>query len=359
MAPVVKQLRRVEGVESRICVTAQHRDMLDQALALFDLRPDYDLNIMQDNQTLVDISINALSRLPAVYADFNPDWVLVQGDTTTTFSASLAAFYAKIKVGHIEAGLRTHNVHAPWPEEINRQLTSVIANLHFAPTVAASHNLMAEGVPEESICITGNTVIDALHEVVELLQRDAEQTKNMEARFSFLDSKKKLILVTGHRRENFGEKLEHICHALCRLGRREDVQIVYPVHMNPRVQETVREILGRHENIVLIAPQEYLPFVYLMSKAYLILTDSGGIQEEGPAIAKPVLVMREVTERPEAVDAGTVRLVGTDQHRITSEVTRLLDSPAHYEAMACAHSPYGDGKAAERIVARLLNSYRP
>lgn len=358
MAPVVKQLRKHEGVESRICVTAQHREMLDNALKLFGLTPDYDLNIMHDSQSLTDITNNTLTRLPNVYSDFQPDWVLVQGDTTTTFSASLAAFYAKIQVGHVEAGLRTSNVHAPWPEEINRRLTAVIAKLHFAPTVAASLNLQAEGVPEGSICITGNTVIDALHEVVECLQRDVEQTKIMEARFSFLDPKKKLILVTGHRRENFGEGLEHVCYALRRLGQREDVQIVYPVHMNPRVQEPVREILGEHANIVLIAPQEYLPFVYLMSKAYLILTDSGGIQEEGPAIGKPVLVMREVTERPEAVDAGTVRLVGTDQHRIIGEVTHLLDSPTHYDAMACAHSPYGDGKAAERIVARLLNSYR-
>ena len=354
MAPVVKGLAAVEGIDARVCVTAQHRQMLDQVLELFAIRPDYDLNIMTAGQGLTDLTCLVLKRLAEVLADFRPDRVLVHGDTTTTMAGTLAAYYHKVPVGHVEAGLRTRDIYAPWPEEVNRRVAGVIADLHFAPTEGARRNLLAEGVPAERVFVTGNTVIDALLTVVERLDRDSSLRQQTERRFPFLDPTRRLILVTGHRRENFGEGLERICLALAELAGRGDVQIVYPVHLNPNVQGPVQRLLGGRPHIHLIEPQDYLPFVYLMSRSYLILTDSGGVQEEAPSLGKPVLVMRERTERPEAVQAGTVRLVGTDRGRIVAEATRLLDDPAAYRRMSTAHNPYGDGLASRRITAALL-----
>ena len=347
MAPVIKALDSEANIESKLCVTAQHRQMLDQVLDLFAIKPDYDLNIMQAGQDLTDITCSVLAGLKNIIYDFKPDRVLVHGDTTTTFVATLAAYYQRIPVGHVEAGLRTGNIYAPFPEEINRKLTASIADLHFAPTQTAKENLLAEGVSKSSIYVTGNTVIDALLETVD------KASSNI--KFPFLSKEKKLILVTGHRRENFGHGFDNICHALKRLAQRKDLQIVYPVHLNPNVREPVLRILGNCENIHLIQPQEYLPFVYLMNQAYLILTDSGGIQEEAPALGKPVLVMRETTERPEAVEAGTVVLVGTDKHKIVAECERLLDDKASYDKMSFSHNPYGDGKASSKIVNILKN----
>lgn len=355
MAPIVTRLNRTLGVDLRVCVTAQHREMLDQVLGLFAITPDVDLGLMQPGQDLTDVMTRVLEGLRQVLREYRPDMLLVQGDTTTTFAASLAAFYQKVPVCHVEAGLRTGNIHAPWPEEMNRRLTSAIASLHFAPTRRAAENLLREGVPADRIEITGNTVIDALFDVMTRMRTDVSLREAMHARFAFLDPRKRLILVTGHRRESFGEGFESICAALRDLGQRQDVEIVYPVHLNPCVQEPVRRLLSNNARIHLLEPLEYLPFVYLMDRAYLILTDSGGIQEEAPSLGKPVLVMREVTERPEAVEAGTVRLVGTDRQRILREATLLLDSREQYDRMARAHNPYGDGHAAERIVRRLLN----
>jgi UDP-N-acetylglucosamine 2-epimerase (non-hydrolysing) len=359
MAPVVNRLARTPGIEARVCVTAQHRQMLDQVLTLFGVRPDYDLNIMKAAQGLTEITAAVLAGLRDVLRDFRPDRVLVHGDTTTTFSATLSAYYEKIPVGHVEAGLRTGNIYAPWPEEVNRRLTSVIADLHFAPTPKAKINLMNEGVGADRIAVTGNTVIDALLDVVERLNTDAALRRHIESQFPFLELHKKLILVTGHRRENFGEGFERICKALARLAGRPDVQLVYPVHLNPNVQEPVQRVLGRCRNVHLIAPQEYLPFVYLMSRSYLLITDSGGVQEEAPSLGKPVLVMRDTTERPEAVDAGTVRLVGTNEQKIVAEATHLLESAEAYTSMSRAHNPYGDGKASQRIAGELLRETDP
>lgn len=356
MAPVVHALAAAPGLESRVCVTAQHREMLDQVLELFNIKPDYDLNLMRPGQDLTDITANVLQGMRPVLKEFKPDLVLVHGDTTTTFAAALAAYYEKISVGHVEAGLRTGDIYAPWPEEMNRRLAGAITTLHFAPTERAAENLRIEGVKPERIHVTGNTVIDALLEVVSRIKSDASLAEKLAQQFPFLDTAKHLVLVTGHRRENFGDGFERICHALASLAEREDIQIVYPVHLNPNVQEPVKRILNGLGNIFLIEPLDYLPFVYLMNRSYLIITDSGGVQEEAPSLGKPVLVMRDTTERPEAVDAGTVDLVGTNVGRIVSAANMLLDDSRAYEVMSHAHNPYGDGKASERILSVLLNN---
>lgn len=354
MAPVVRALRAENGaVDVRVCATAQHREMLDQVLDLFEITPDWDLDLMAPGQNLTDLTSRVLSGLRGVLGEWRPDIVLVQGDTTTAFATALAAFYARCDVGHVEAGLRTGNRYSPWPEEMNRRLVSGLATHHFAPTERARANLLAEGVAAERIQVTGNTVIDALLRVVEIAHGAA--AKALADRYTALDPKRRLIVVTGHRRENFGAGFESICWALRRLAERSDVEIVYPVHLNPNVQKPVHAILSDIPNIHLVEPLDYLPFVGLLDRAYLILTDSGGVQEEAPSLGKPVLVMRDTTERPEAVEAGTVRLVGTDENRIVSEAVRLLDDENHYEVMARAHNPYGDGKAAPRIVKELLN----
>ena len=358
MAPVVNALGRTTGVRSRVCVTAQHRDMLDQVLELFGIQPDYDLNVMQNNQGLTHITAAVLSGMEAVLDDFQPDRVLVHGDTTSTFAASLAAFYGKIPVGHVEAGLRTGNIYAPWPEEMNRKLADAIADLFFAPTESSKQNLRREGIDDERIVVTGNTVIDALFDVAGMIREDSALRLKLNDTFPFLDGThgtegRRMILVTGHRRENFGPGFERICEALATLSEREDVQIVYPVHLNPNVREPVMRILGNRPSVHLIEPVDYLGFVYLMSRCYLIITDSGGVQEEAPSLGKPVLVMREVTERPEAVEAGTVTLVGTDGRKILDRSKRLLDDAAEYAVMSRAHNPYGDGQASQRIVASI------
>ena len=352
MAPVVKALADQSDIVSRICVTAQHRHMLDQVLALFGIAPDYDLNLMKAGQDLYDITAGVLIGLRPVLREFQPDLVLVHGDTSTTLGASLAAYYEQIPAAHVEAGLRTGNIYSPWPEEINRKVAGAVCALHFAPTERARANLLAENVADEAVFVTGNTVIDALHAVVDKIAADQETCRRFDDLFA-LDSRRRLILVTGHRRESFGGGFDRICQALARLAERDDVEIVYPVHLNPNVKGPVESRLGNAANIKLIEPQDYLPFVYLMSRADIILTDSGGVQEEAPSLGKPVLVMRDTTERPEAVDAGTVRLVGTDTARIVGEVTRLLDDQQAYEAMSEAHNPYGDGKASGRIVAAI------
>lgn len=349
MSPLVTAMKQHPDLETIVAVTAQHRQMLDQVLELFEITPDEDLNAMQPGQTLPELTSRILQDMGRVLEKHAPDIVLVHGDTTTTFATSLAAFYQRVAVGHVEAGLRTGNLYSPWPEEANRRLTGVLASLHFAPTQTSADNLRAENVAEGTIHVTGNTVIDALLAVVEKIRNTPALDGQLAARFPFLDTSKRLILVTGHRRENFGSGFEQICHALKAIANRGDTQLVYPVHLNPNVQEPVRRILGDQPAVHLIEPQEYLPFVYLMSRSHIIVTDSGGIQEEAPSLGKPVLVMRDTTERPEAVEAGTVRLVGTNSARITQEVSRLLDDPAAYESMSKAHNPYGDGKAAERI----------
>ena len=353
MAPVVKALDRTSGLDSRVCVSAQHRGMLDQVLELFAIRPDYDLNIMKENQDLAHITETVLSGMDGVLGDFEPQRVLVHGDTTTTFAAALAAFYRRIPVGHVEAGLRTGDFAAPYPEEMNRTLTDSLADLHFAPTEEARRNLRREGAPDERIVVTGNTVIDALLMVTAMLRDDQDLSAKARAPFGFLDPGRRLILVTGHRRENFGDGFERICEALAHLARRDDIQIVYPVHPNPNVGEPVHRILGPEPRIHLIEPVDYLSFVYLMERAHLVITDSGGIQEEAPSLGKPVLVMRDVTERPEAVNAGTVVLVGTDKSAITGECERLLDDEDAYEAMSRIANPFGDGRASGRIVKEI------
>lgn len=357
MAPLVHALAKDSDIESRLCVTAQHREMLDQVLHLFSLVPDYDLNIMRPGQGLTEITSRILEGMKTVFADFTPDVVLVHGDTTTTLAASLAAFYHRIPVGHIEAGLRTGDLYSPWPEEANRTLTGHLASYHFAPTERSRQNLLRENVPDARIFVTGNTVIDALFWVRDRVLNDEALRSRLAARYPFLDAGKKLLLVTGHRRESFGGGFERICHALAEIARlHPQVQIVYPVHLNPNVSEPVNRLLSRIENIILIEPQEYLPFVWLMDRAWLILTDSGGIQEEAPSLGKPVLVMRDATERPEAIEAGTVRLVGTDGDHIVSEVTRLLTDEQAWRTMSLAHNPYGDGLACQRIVQALKNN---
>jgi len=357
MAPLVHALAQDSEIEARLCVTAQHREMLDQVLQLFAIVPDYDLNIMRPGQGLTEITSRILEGLKAVFAEFKPDVVLVHGDTTTTFAASLAAFYHRIPVGHVEAGLRTGDLYSPWPEEANRTLTGRLASWHFTPTETARQNLLREGLPESRLFVTGNTVIDALFWVRDRVLSDEQLRNTLATRYPFLEEGKKLILVTGHRRESFGDGFERICSALAEIARRHpEAQIVYPVHLNPNVSEPVNRILSDIDNVVLIEPQEYLPFVWLMDRAWLILTDSGGIQEEAPSLGKPVLVMRETTERPEAVDAGTVRLVGTDIQKIVHETTRLLTDEEAWQSMSRAHNPYGDGLACERIVQALKNN---
>lgn len=355
MAPLVHQLANDERFDSRVCVTAQHREMLDQVLGLFEITPEYDLNIMKAGQTLNDITARILTELKPVLQDFKPDVVLVHGDTATTFAASLAAYYEQIKVGHVEAGLRTGNIYSPWPEEANRKLTGALASYHFAPTATSRQNLLDEGYDENHIYVTGNTVIDALLMVRNKIENNRELSDNLATCFPFLDASRRMILVTGHRRESFGGGFERICEALSLIAKKyPDVQIVYPVHLNPNVQEPVNRLLSGLDNVYLIEPQEYLPFVYLMNRSYLILTDSGGIQEEAPSLGKPVLVMRDTTERPEAVDAGTVVLVGTDIDVICSKVEHLLENVSTYTTMSKAHNPYGNGQSCAHIVEHLI-----
>lgn len=352
MAPLALNLQHYsQDFETKVCVTGQHRQMLDQVLELFDLKPDFDLNLMKPGQTLSDVTSGVLKGLEEVFEQWLPDVILVHGDTATTFAASLAAYYHKIKVGHVEAGLRTGDLYSPWPEEANRQLTGVLANYHFAPTQSSYDNLIKENVNPAHIVVTGNTVIDALLQVKQKVEQDQALVERFQQQFSFLEQEKKLILVTGHRRENFGQGFLNICQALASLAKKyPDIQIVYPVHLNPNVQQPVNTLLADIDNVYLIAPQDYLPFVYLMSRSYLILTDSGGIQEEAPSLGKPVLVMRDTTERPEAVQAGTVRLVGTEIAAIEQSVAELLENPDVYAEMAAAHNPYGDGTACQQII---------
>jgi len=349
MVPVVMALKARPEFDVQVCVTAQHREMLDQVLALFEITPDFDLNLMTPGQSLGGLTSRALQGLEEVFQAQKPDLVLVHGDTTTTFTASLAAFYQQIKIGHVEAGLRTGDIYSPWPEEFNRRVTGIVANYHFAPTQVSEKNLLAEKTKPESILVTGNTVIDALQWVVKKVEEDKTLSAQLTAKFDFIEPYKKMILVTGHRRENFGDGFLNICQSLKELAQRDDVQIVYPVHLNPNVQKPVNDILGEMDNVHLIAPQDYLPFVYLMNQAHIILTDSGGVQEEAPSLGKPVLVMRDTTERPEAVEAGTVKLVGTNANTIKQAVIELLDNNESYKSMSFAHNPYGDGQASHRI----------
>ncbi|MFP3424470.1 non-hydrolyzing UDP-N-acetylglucosamine 2-epimerase [Pseudoalteromonas sp. SIMBA_162] len=359
MAPLVKALSNAEGIEAKVCVTAQHREMLDQVLELFEIVPEYDLNIMKPGQNLYDVTTNILLGLKPILEEFKPDLVLVHGDTSTTLSASLAAFYQQIPVGHVEAGLRTGNLSSPWPEEGNRKLTGAITKLHFAPTQTSQENLLNESINADDIVITGNTVIDALLQVVDKVKTDRALISTLKAKFPELDETKKLILVTGHRRESFGGGFERICEALAEIATTHpEAQVLYPMHLNPNVREPVNRILKNVDNVHLIEPQDYLPFVYLMNQAHIIVTDSGGVQEEAPSLGKPVLVMRDTTERPEAVEAGTVKLVGTDKNRIVSEVNNLLTNQADYNTMSRAHNPYGDGKACERIVAKIKQHFK-
>ncbi|WP_315942892.1 non-hydrolyzing UDP-N-acetylglucosamine 2-epimerase [Shewanella putrefaciens] len=358
MAPLVYALASDERFDSKVCVTAQHREMLDQVLSLFEITPDYDLNLMKAGQTLNDITARILLGLKSVLQDFKPDVVLVHGDTATTFAASLAAYYEQIVVGHVEAGLRTGNIYSPWPEEANRKLTGALTKYHFAPTVTSKTNLLQENYVEADIIVTGNTVIDALLMVKAKIEKDSDLKARLDTQFPFLDQSKKLILVTGHRRESFGGGFERICEALAITAKANpEIQILYPMHLNPNVREPVNRILGNIENIILIEPQEYLPFIYLMMRSYIILTDSGGIQEEAPSLAKPVLVMRETTERPEAIEAGTVKLVGSDVHTIVSNLRLLLNNNDLYKKMSFSHNPYGDGKASERILSFLFEKF--
>lgn len=355
MAPLVHALNSDERFEAKVCVTAQHREMLDQVLELFEITPDYDLNLMKAGQTLNDVTAAIILNLKPVLQEFKPDVVLVHGDTATTFAASLAAYYEQIAVGHVEAGLRTGNIYSPWPEEANRKLTGALATYHFAPTETSKQNLLAECYAEDAITVTGNTVIDALLMVKEKIDNDAYLNATLASMFPFLDFDKKLVLVTGHRRESFGGGFERICEALAITAKKHpNVQILYPMHLNPNVREPVNRILSGLKNVHLIEPQQYLPFIYLMSKSHVILTDSGGIQEEAPSLGKPVLVMRDTTERPEAVSAGTVKLVGTDILTITQALDELLINHKLYEEMSFAHNPYGDGQACKVILDTLL-----
>lgn len=354
MAPVVKALSRNSFFDSRVCITAQHREMLDQVLSLFEIEPDYDLNIMKPGQSLTDITVHVLKGLERVFSKWRPDIVLVHGDTTTTFATSLAAYYQQIHVGHVEAGLRTGNIYSPWPEEANRKLTGSLTAVHFSPTETAKNNLLKENVPKEKVFITGNTIIDALFDVVKHIEATPSLEDDIKNYLPELDPHNRIILVTGHRRENFGQGFEDICTAIAQIATMfDDVEIIYPVHLNPNVQEPVKRILGDLKRVHLVEPLDYLPFVYLMKQSYIILTDSGGIQEEAPSLGKPVLVMRETTERPEAVEAGTVKLVGTNIEKIINEVDLLLSSKSEYLKMSSSHNPYGDGQASAKIAALL------
>lgn len=367
MAPLVKEFQKhPDKFETIVCVTGQHREMLDQVLEIFDIEPDYDLNIMKQGQDLYDVTARVLTGMRDIFKECRPDIVLVHGDTTTSMAAALAAFYQQIPVGHVEAGLRTHDIYSPWPEEMNRQITGRIATYNFAPTALSRQNLLREGIAEESITVTGNTVIDALYWVVGKMKNDTELSSDLEDLLkkagydvSRLADGRKLVLITGHRRENFGDGFISMCTAIKDLTvKYPGVDFVYPMHLNPNVRKPIHEVFGEDltclDNIFFIEPLEYLSFVYLMEKASIVLTDSGGIQEEAPGLGKPVLVMRDTTERPEALEAGTVKLVGTDYNKIVNEVSILLDNPAEYEQMSKAVNPYGDGMACERIVETLL-----
>lgn len=356
MAPLVHALACNPAIESKVCVTAQHREMLDQVLALFEITPDYDLDIMKPGQDMTAVTASILVGMQDVLKQFQPDYVLVHGDTATTFAAALAAYYQKIPVGHVEAGLRTGDLYSPWPEEANRKLTGALAQIHFAPTDTSKANLLKEGVPADSIVVTGNTVIDALLAVKKKIDTDTALRERLESEFPYLQAARRLILITGHRRESFGAGFERICESIAAAAKEfPDTDFVYPVHLNPNVREPVKRLLSHLKNVFLVEPLDYLPFVYLMTRAYIILTDSGGIQEEAPSLGKPVLVMRDTTERPEAVAAGTVRLVGTDVEMITSQIRLLLSDVAQYQKMSFAHNPYGDGKASERSIQFLLD----
>lgn len=358
MAPLVKCLQADPAFDARVCVTAQHRQMLDQVLELFDIKPEFDLNLMKPGQDLTDITVGVLQGVKQVLAEWLPDVVLVHGDTSTTFAATLAAFYCRVPVGHVEAGLRTGDLYSPWPEEANRKLTGALAKWHFAPTETSQSNLLRENVPEQAIMVTGNTVIDALLQVRDKICTESALKDVYQHQFAFLKEDRRLILVTGHRRENFGGGFERICEALAGLAKDyPNVDLVYPVHLNPNVREPVNRLLNGLSNVHLIEPLDYAPFVYLMDRSYIILTDSGGIQEEAPSLGKPVLVMRDTTERPEAVAAGTVKLVGTDAQKIRATVAELLESADVYLAMSRAHNPYGDGKACHRIAEALKSSF--
>ena len=349
MIPVVHALQAEPGIEVTVCVTAQHRQMLDQVLDLFGVEPDYDLDIMASAQSLTGITCAILSRLEACLDEVKPDRVLVHGDTTTTLATSIACYYRKIPVGHVEAGLRSYDMHQPWPEEMNRRVTDLVADRLFAPTSQSRANLLAERVPAENVFVTGNTVIDALQSALKLVESDAGHQRRFAERFAFLDDNLPVVLVTGHRRESFGQPFRDLCHAIRDLAEELPVRVVYPVHLNPNVQQPVREILGGVPRVHLIEPLDYLPFVQLMSRSHVILTDSGGIQEEAPSLGKPVFVMRNVTERPEAVAAGVVKLVGTGRRRIFEEVAAVLTDRSRYDAMSRRQTPYGDGKASQRI----------
>lgn len=365
MAPLVKELQKKNNIETIVCVTGQHRQMLDQVLQLFEIAPDYDLNIMQQGQDLYDVTSRVLVGMRDVLKESKPDIVLVHGDTTTSTAAALAAFYQQIPVGHIEAGLRTHNIYSPWPEEMNRQITGRIASYNFAPTPLSKANLLKEAVEEKSIIVTGNTVIDALYWVVDKIKEDESLSKKLKKLLALagydesrLEQNKRMVLITGHRRENFGEGFINMCSAIKELANKyPNVDFVYPMHLNPNVRKPIHQVFGENlenlGNIFFIEPLEYLSFVYLMEKSSIVLTDSGGIQEEAPGLGKPVLVMRDTTERPEALEAGTVKLVGTDYDKIVDGVSRLLDDSAYYEQMSRAINPYGDGKACLRIVETL------
>lgn len=354
MAPLVNLLKQDSEIDSRVCVTGQHREMLDQVLSLFEIEPEYDLVIMKSGQDLYDVTTSILLKIKPVLRDFQPDIVLVHGDTSTTFAAALACYYEKIAVGHVEAGLRTGNIYSPWPEEANRKLTGALTKLHFAPTETSAANLRAENVASSDIIVTGNTVIDALLQVVSKIGQDDKLNSAFASQFPYGQHGRRLVLVTGHRRESFGDGFEQICAALADLAKAfPDCDIVYPVHLNPNVREPVYRLLSDVSNVHLIPPQDYLPFVYLMSNATVVLTDSGGIQEEAPSLGKPVLVMRDTTERPEAISAGTVKLVGTDRQKIVEQVSRLLTDNDYYQSMSFAHNPYGDGEACQRIVSAI------
>ena len=365
MAPLVKEFQKFpKEFETIVCVTGQHREMLDQVLRIFEIRPDYDLDIMKQGQDLYDVTARVLTGMRDVLKEAQPDVVLVHGDTTTSTASALAAFYQQIPVGHIEAGLRTHNIYSPWPEEMNRLITGRIATYHFSPTPLSRQNLLAEGIKEETITVTGNTVIDALYWVVEKIKNNkflsvelGSFLKTAGYDVNRLNNNRRLVLITGHRRENFGDGFIHICLAIKTLVEKyPQVDFVYPMHLNPNVRKPIHEVFGENtaDNMFFIEPLEYLSFVYLMEKSTLVLTDSGGIQEEAPGLGKPVLVMRDTTERPEALEAGTVKLVGTDYNKIVSEVSALLDNQEYYDRMSKAVNPYGDGKACERIVQNLI-----
>lgn len=349
MAPLVLGLKNDEFFDVKVCVTAQHREMLDQVLDFFQIQPDYDLNIMQTGQTLHGLTAKLLEATKPIFDEFRPDFVFVHGDTTTTMATSLAAFYSGVKICHVEAGLRTYNIYSPFPEEINRRFTGLLTNYHFAPTLTARKHLLAEGVKPETICVTGNTVIDALFESVEKVE-SGFSSEEITFLKSILHADKDLVLVTGHRRENHGQGFENICEALSEISKLDNVQIIYPVHLNPNVKDVVYEKLSGYDNIKLISPLSYPSFIWLMNRSKLILTDSGGVQEEAPSLGKPVLVMRDTTERPEAVDAGTVILVGTDKEKIYTNCKKLLEDKEHYKTMSMLQNPYGDGKATERIL---------